>query len=244
MQLPQIDPAAGPQFTVGGVLNRAWTALLKNPGIFFGLTVVAMLPATLLALFLPSVTQSALLIVYSVAIVQTVLLMVSEGAVAYALSQSLRGEPISFMAAVSRGLARFLPIFVASLLVGLGVGLGFIVIIPGLVLLCMWVVTIPVCAVERLGATESIGRSMKLTEGHRWKIFALVCILWVAIQVISYSTVFLAGLTGSTTVMSIAVLLLCAVPQAFSSLVHATIYYDLKRTKEGVSVDALTGVFD
>ena len=44
--------------------------------------------------------------------------------------------------------------------------------------------------------------------------------------------------------MSIAVLLLCAVPQAFSSLVHATIYYDLKRTKEGVSVDALTGVFD
>ena len=35
---------AKPQFNIGSVLSRSLSTLLKNPGVFFGLTLAATLP--------------------------------------------------------------------------------------------------------------------------------------------------------------------------------------------------------
>ena len=68
---------------------------------------------------------------------------------------------------------------IASILVALGVILGFIfLIVPGIILLIMWhffgyvIVENPTT-----GATEAMRRSVEITRGHRWQLFGLGVLL-------------------------------------------------------------------
>ena len=55
-------------------------------------------------------------------------------------------------------------------LVGLA---SILLLIPGIVVLCMFYVAIPVAVVERMGASDALSRSKALTAGHKMTIFGL-----------------------------------------------------------------------
>jgi hypothetical protein len=66
-------------------------------------------------------------------------------------------------------------LFVAGLLTGLGIALGFIaLVIPGLFLLTRWILVTPAVVLERLGATDAMRRSWHLVRGHGWRVFAVI----------------------------------------------------------------------
>ena len=57
----------------------------------------------------------------------------------------------------------FWPLVGASILAGIGIGIGFILlIIPGLILLVIWAVVAPVIVIERPGVFAAFGRSREL----------------------------------------------------------------------------------
>ena len=66
----------------------------------------------------------------------------------------------------------------AGLLAGLGILVGFILlIVPGLYLLVRWVLIAPVIVLEQRRAGESFSRSADLVRGHGWRV------LWVVLVV-------------------------------------------------------------
>lgn len=66
-------------------------------------------------------------------------------------------------------------IVVAGLLAGLGVVLGLVLlIVPGLVLMTLWVLVIPVVVLERTTAGAAFGRSRELVRGYGWNVFGVI----------------------------------------------------------------------
>src|SRR4051794_7796596 len=66
-----------------------------------------------------------------------------------------------------------LPLIAVSLLAGLGIGLGFVLlIVPGLILLTFWSVVAPVTVIERPGVFGAFGRSWQLVRGYGWPVSA------------------------------------------------------------------------
>ena len=64
-----------------------------------------------------------------------------------------------------------------SILVGLVVGIGFILlIIPGIIFLTMLSVTIPALIVEDHGGTAAMGRSWNLVKGHFWHVLGMIVV--------------------------------------------------------------------
>ncbi len=73
-----------------------------------------------------------------------------------------------------------------SILFGVGVGIGFVLlIIPGLILLVMWSVVAPVTVLERPGVFAAFGRSRELVRGNGWAVFGVIAIVGVAVIVVS-----------------------------------------------------------
>ena len=74
----------------------------------------------------------------------------------------------------------FVPVIVVSILFGIGVAIGFVlIIIPGLILLTIWSVAIPVTVIERPGIFAAFGRSRQLVKGNGWQVFGTILLVWL-----------------------------------------------------------------
>lgn len=71
----------------------------------------------------------------------------------------------------------FWPLLGASLLTGIGIAGGLLLlIVPGLYLLTAWAVVAPVIVLERLGVTDALGRSRQLVRGSGWPVLGTVMV--------------------------------------------------------------------
>jgi hypothetical protein len=192
-------------------------------------------------------------------LVSLVTTYILQGALTRASVDDLSKKGVSIGAALGDGLRYFFPLFIVALLVGLGTGIGLLLlIIPGLFLIVRWAVAAPAALIEREGPTHSIGRSAELTQGHRWAVFGLVLLYFVFFyaSIIGLSMVLAAtGDIGSTAsgvmtrdVSGYIYAGATAVVETLLSLVAtvgmASLYFELRRVKDGVGVDELAKVFD
>ena len=82
--------------------------------------------------------------------------------------------------AVSASLRYIGPVAIASILAVVGVGIGLVLlIVPGLYLLTIWALIIPVIVIERSGALGSFGRSQQLVRGHGWHVFGTLVLVFI-----------------------------------------------------------------
>ena len=90
------------------------------------------------------------------------------------------------------------PLMIVSLLFGLGVFIGFVlVIIPGLILLTIWAVVAPVTVLEHPGVIAAFGRSRELVRGHGWAVFSVIILIYLAVVVISVVASLITSPLGS-----------------------------------------------
>ncbi|MFN2489368.1 MAG: hypothetical protein ABR529_06475 [Actinomycetota bacterium] len=72
------------------------------------------------------------------------------------------------------------PIALASILAGLGIGIGLLLlIIPGLILMTIWVVITPAIVLENAGTLDSFGRSRELVRGHGMSVFGVIVLTFL-----------------------------------------------------------------
>jgi hypothetical protein len=72
------------------------------------------------------------------------------------------------------------PVAIASILAVIAIWIGLLLlIVPGLVLMTIWAVIIPVIIIERSGALDSFGRSQQLVRGHGWHVFGTLVLVFV-----------------------------------------------------------------
>jgi hypothetical protein len=71
-------------------------------------------------------------------------------------------------------------LMLVGVLAGLGIAVGLILlIVPGLILLTLWSVVIPVVVIERPGIGASFGRSQDLVRGNGWRVFGVIVVLFL-----------------------------------------------------------------
>lgn len=170
-----------------------------------------------------------------------VLPYVVTGALIYGVLKQLRGEPADMGDCLRVGFGRLFPILGVGILAGLLSALGAIaLIVPGVILACMYWVAVPVAVVERPGVVASLKRSAQLTQGEKWSVFAILLVLIVMQNVTQ--AIFDAALDDST-----AGALVSLIPTIVFGMLGAVCaavgYHDLRAAKEGVGIDQLVSVF-
>lgn len=235
-------PAPPPwAMNIGSVLARSFSALCANPAVFLGLAILAAIPSCFLLMLLPPRDE----IIILVRVLGFICSLVVQGATAYALVRMLLGGTAGLGESIVRGMTRIGPLAGAALLMGIGTALGLgLFLLPGLFLLCLWSVTIPVCAVEKLGPLKSMKRSAELTKNYRMTIFALILINVLIVMAV---TVAAGGLVvtfvSSPFIAGMLLTLILAAPQAFSNIMVSVIYCDLRSIKDGAPVESLDRAF-
>jgi hypothetical protein len=74
----------------------------------------------------------------------------------------------------------------ASILAGIAITIGLLlIIVPGLFLITIWAVIVPVIIIERSGALASFGRSRELVRGHGWHVFGTLVLVYIIMLVVN-----------------------------------------------------------
>jgi len=133
-----------------------------------------------------------------------------------------------------------LPLIGAGILAGLGIGIGFLLlIVPGLILLTIWSVIAPVIVVERTGVIEAFGRSRELVRGNGWQVFGVIVVVFLIVIVVQTVLGAIAvGIEDSALVRILFNVIGSTVTAPIVALVAAVIYFRLRELKGNVQPPA------
>ena len=244
------------EFAVGHVISNGFRIFFANIVPFGLISLIIFIPYILLIIAAArgDIPAEGSTVDLGTRVLGLLLSYVVTGAIAYGAFNDMRGRRIGTGECLSRGLAVMFPILGVAILTGIAVLLGFIaLIIPGLFLLTVLWVAVPVAVVERPGVFEALRRSAALTENYRWQVFGILMVL-VAINVGAGVILFfiigsvLSGTGTHSTNAVIGVYLISAVLEALLTALGAVMttvgYHDLRAVKEGISIEDITKVFD
>jgi hypothetical protein len=100
---------------------------------------------------------------------------VRDGRADMSISETVR-EAVPFIA----------PVALASILAGIAITIGLVlIIVPGLFLITIWAVIVPVIIIERSGAMASFGRSRELVRGRGWHVFGTLVLVYIIMLVVN-----------------------------------------------------------
>ena len=240
---------------LGNVINKAVDVLSKNAVGFLAVgLVLGGLPSFLMQYVVMGIIMSgggsgaAILGVLVSVLVMVVTGALLQGVLLRSAILHLGGRPADIGGSVSAGLGMILPIIGLSIIIGLAVAFGFLLlVVPGVILYVMFSVAIPVLVNERKDIIASISRSVELTAGSRWIIFALIVILFVLSWIIGMILGLLGGIftaaLGLAAGMAVTTALSAAVSSAINAATISSLYVELRTVKEGATTDGLAQVF-
>jgi hypothetical protein len=159
---------------LSGVFGEAWQLYKRHWQHFFAVAVIVYALLLLIGVFVTTLLgRLGLVIAFFLAIVGAFWL---QGALIEAVRDVRDGRAdLSVRETLERVLPRFNRIAVAGILAGLGIAVGLaLLIVPGLILLTIWVMVIPAVVLEDRGVVESFGRSRELVRGSGWNVFGVI----------------------------------------------------------------------
>jgi hypothetical protein len=122
-----------------------------------------------------------------------------------------------------------LPLIAVSLLAGIGIAIGFVLlIVPGLILLTIWSVVAPVTVLERPGVFAAFSRSRALVRGYGWQVFGVLVVIFLLAIVAGIVVSAIAASLGNAgeTVVSWIVNVITA---PLAALLTSVLYFALRR---------------
>jgi hypothetical protein len=234
-------------FRIGKVISKSIEVFRNNIVAFTFIASLMLLP-TLPAYMMdeqadPTLTEGIILLV-GIVLVFALWPLISS-IILYAAFQYMRGREVRLAEAIARVLPRSWSLVGIMFLGTLGMMIGLAaLVIPGMFLMVIWYVAPAACIAEKLGVRQSLRRSRQLTEGFRWRIFALLLLI-IAASVIG------SGLALATQAAGMNIWAQMALDFAwqglsggFTSVLVAVSYYYLRVAKEGVDVEQIAAVFD
>jgi hypothetical protein len=172
---------------------------------------------------------------------------------------ALDGRRQAYGAQLRAGLAVVLPVIGIEIVSGIAIGAASLLfIIPGLMVACRLSVVLPAAVAERTGVFSALARSGVLTKGHRWSIFGVLALYFVALIIIGaiisliVGPLFFGGIgksyltTEGSPLSFVGVIITALVSAAYtmvSSVGLAALYAELRLVKEGPKTESLAEVF-
>jgi hypothetical protein len=120
-----------------------------------------------------------------------------------------------------------LPLIAVSILAGLGIGIGFLLLIfPGLILLTFWSVVAPVTVIERPGVFRAFGRSRELVRGYGWPVFGTIVLVFLLVIAASIAAAQIGVVLGDVG-RAILSWIFNALTQPVAALTASVLYFTL-----------------
>jgi hypothetical protein len=171
---------------LSGVLTEAWALYRRFAGHFLLISFVIYVIAAILVALLSLASVAGAILGAIVSLAATYVLQASlikavqdvrDGRVDLDLSQT-----------VQAALPYLLPVIGASLLAGIGIAIGLVLlIVPGLVLLTFWCLIVPFIVLAGSGVFEAFGKSWRTVRGYAWQVFGtyvLVFLILIAFSIV------------------------------------------------------------
>ena len=215
--------AVRPQLSPGDVIGRAFTIYRDQIGV--------LLPAALVVFAVDALARwvfdRGLLALVSV-VVSLVLATLYEGMVVQLVRDVQDGRRDNTVGELFGSVSPvLLPLIAVSILAGLGIGIGFVLlIVPGLILLTFWSVVAPVVVIERPGALGAFGRSRELVRGYGWPVFGTVVLVFLLVIAASIAAA-LIGLVLGDVGRAVLSWIFNALAQPVAALTASVLYFTL-----------------
>ena len=177
--------------TIGGVLGEAWNLYKRFLGRFFLTALVVFAILDLLSALAAAAAGDGWVSGALWGLVAVTIGVVGYFWVQAALVETVQdvrdGRADRSIGETYRAVQPVLPaVIIGGILAGIGIGIGFILlIIPGLFLLTIWSMLIPVIVLERRRAGEAFSRSREVVRGNGWQVFGLVLITFISLGIVS-----------------------------------------------------------
>ena len=233
---PQVATA---EIRIDDVLRRSYEILSRNFSIFAALAAVMWLPY--LVEILRHFGQTAedvrgnLPGLFLSVILAAIFPAFGETAIVYAALQIVRDRPVAIGESLQKALGRVLPVIGLTFLVGFAVVIGLILlVIPAFYVMTIFFFVLPVCVEENLDAIGSMERSLALTKGYRWKIFAITILVWVASGIVAVILGAAAKLGGALA-HNLVISAWNAVSGTFYGIVAVVIYRDIRVFSDAIA---------
>lgn len=193
--------ATEPQ-TIGGVLDKGFGLFRACLAGTFPLAVVAALLGAPLNRVGPEIIASSepgsiVLGVAAWVVVMSVVSLVIYGGIIVRIAASSRGETVALRDALAIGLRRAVWMFLAAVCYALIVGVGFLLIVPGLWLTVALMFAFFTVILDGRGPIESLKYSYALVRGHWWRTTGLLTVILFVVIVIYFVVGIIAGIAAA-----------------------------------------------
>jgi hypothetical protein len=195
---------------LSGVLGEAWTYYKRFAGHFLLIAFVIYVAAGIIAALLGLAGGIGLFLGWIVSVVAAFLV---QAALVKAVQDVRDGQVDLNLGETVRAVLPFLgTVIIASILAGIGIAIGFVlIIVPGLILLTFWSLIVPSIVVGGEGVFGSFRKSWRTVRGYAWHVFG------------TYVLVFLILIVFDIVIGLILLFLPGAARNAISSIVSGTL---------------------
>jgi hypothetical protein len=216
----------------GEVMSEAWDAYRAHWGHLVPIALIVYLLISLLTLLLEVLLGWLGVVIGSLIALAGIFWL--QGALVVAIEDVRDGRAdLSIQETLARVRPRLNTLTVAGLLAAIGIGIGFVMlIIPGLVLLTLWLVIVPVIMLEGAGVFESFGRSMRLVRGHGWSVFGVIVLTIIVLFLVSILVGILARAFDSSVARAVLDIATQSLTAPFVALAWTMTYYRLRVSEE------------
>jgi hypothetical protein len=243
--------------SAGDILDRGLKILLSRLPTFYLINLIVLSPAVLAELLLPTLDQRLIGAPtdFMVGLLNFVLEPLAAAAILHVIAQEFIDQHATLGEAIRFANRRFVGLFGTSLLGSLITFLGLLCVVPGILFLIWFVLVAQVVVVEGFTGVKALGRSMKLTEGHRGRVIGLGLLFFVMMGILMFSVGLFEEVIPSTELIesdrgemevlnfrnyAIQVLLstlLIILVQTYRSVCWTLLYFDLRIRKEGYDIE-------
>jgi len=216
-----------------GVISEAFALYKKHFGHLVVVALILYLAVGVLSVFL------VLVFGWFGAILSSILLLITAFLVTAALVEAVADirdgrADLTVSETLNRGMSRLGSVAGASILAGLAIGIGLLLlIVPGLVLITWWAVIIPVIVLEHVGTFDSFSRSRELVRGYDWQVFGVIVLQFLILIAFSIVLGIILIAVPEEIRSFVSNVVSGAFTGPFAALVTTLLYFRLKAAKEG-----------
>jgi hypothetical protein len=229
-------------WTFYDVVSTTWRVVANNLAAFLTVALVTSLPQLVVELADASAWLD-LVVTFVSSVVSSVAL--TAGAL-QALAGKRRPDVPGLLLWIVQ--PRAVTAIVLGLVQWLVIGLGFLLLVPGLWVLALWMVAMPVLVAEGSGIGDALNRSSELTQGRRWRVLGTflgtAIIVATVLATVTWGIGALTDLREDSTGDVIVTWLAGAVMDIALAVVPAVLYTALRAEKEGPSAEKIAETFE
>ena len=250
-----------PQRGIGEILSTAFEIYKTNAASLLMIVAIVVVPLTFISAFIGGVVFApdtetitvlgesvetvsartagvAILVALVGAVIGVIINAVLQAAIMRGAALGSIGDPVDIDASYKWGFARFGSVLLISILVGLAVVGGFILlIIPGVIFLVMFSVSIPALVVENLRGTDAMSRSWNLVKGFFWHALGVIVVAAIITAVVGGIIGAIGGDNWFVSWIFQAIAQIITAP--FAAIVSVLLYLDLRARRESLTADGL-----